>query len=285
MISVASLLAATAGALATVVTWELIGAIERPLLLGGMARLIAPARAAGLDGRAPATIERRRLAVLAGLGVALAGWSLLGPLAALLLAACGPILATALIRLRQRRWRASLARDAAPAARAIGDALSAGQPVVVAIARAGQDGAVGSQTRSALAELAAATELGLPADQALETLRRRAGPGPWEAIVSAIQLQRRAGGDLALLLRELAGDLELTRRARSEARAASAQARLTARIVMMMPLASAALAVLVAPGAIGKMLSMTMPRALLLAAAAMQLVALLAVRRVAKVRQ
>ncbi len=285
MISVASLLAATAGALATVVAWELIGAIERPLLLGGMARLIAPARAAGLDGRAPATIERRRLAVLAGLGVALAGWSLLGPLAALLLAACGPILAAALIRLRQRRWRASLARDAAPAARAIGDALSAGQPVVVAIARAGQDGAVGSQTRSALAELAAATELGLPADQALETLRRRAGPGPWEAIVSAIQLQRRAGGDLALLLRELAGDLELTRRARSEARAASAQARLTARIVMMMPLASAALAVLVAPGAIGKMLSMTMPRALLLAAAAMQLVALLAVRRVAKVRQ
>ncbi len=285
MISVASLLAATAGALATVVAWELIGAIERPLLLGGMARLIAPARAAGLDGRAPATIERRRLAVLAGLGVALAGWSLLGPLAALLLAACGPILATALIRLRQRRWRASLARDAAPAARAIGDALSAGQPVVVAIARAGQDGAVGSQTGSALAELAAATELGLPADQALETLRRRAGPGPWEAIVSAIQLQRRAGGDLALLLRELAGDLELTRRARSEARAASAQARLTARIVMMMPLASAALAVLVAPGAIGKMLSMTMPRALLLAAAAMQLVALLAVRRVAKVRQ
>ncbi len=285
MISVASLLAATAGALATVVAWELIGAIERPLLLGGMARLIAPARAAGLDGRAPATIERRRLAVLAGLGVALAGWSLLGPLAALLLAACGPILATALIRLRQRRWRASLARDAAPAARAIGDALSAGQPVVVAIARAGQDGAVGSQTRSALAELAAATELGLPADQALETLRRRAGPGPWETIVSAIQLQRRAGGDLALLLRELASDLELTRRARREARAASAQARLTARIVMMMPLASAALAVLVAPGAIAKMLSMTMPRALLLAAAAMQLVALLAVRRVAKVRQ
>ncbi len=285
MISVASLLAATAGALATVVAWELIGAIERPLLLGGMARLIAPARAAGLDGRAPATIERRRLAVLAGLGVALAGWSLLGPLAALLLAACGPILATALIRLRQRRWRASLARDAAPAARAIGDALSAGQPVVVAIARAGQDGAVGSQTRSALAELAAATELGLPVDQALETLRRRAGPGPWETIVSAIQLQRRAGGDLALLLRELASDLELTRRARREARAASAQARLTARIVMMMPLASAALAVLVAPGAIAKMLSMTMPRALLLAAAAMQLVALLAVRRVAKVRQ
>ncbi len=285
MISVASLLAATAGALATVVAWELIGAIERPLLLGGMARLIAPARAAGLDGRAPATIERRRLAVLAGLGVALAGWSLLGPLAALLLAACGPILATALIRLRQRRWRANLARDAAPAARAIGDALSAGQPVVVAIARAGQDGAVGSQTRSALAELAAATELGLPADQALETLRRRAGPGPWEAIVSAIQLQRRAGGDLALLLRELAGDLELTRRARSEARAASAQARLTARIVMMMPLASAALAVLAAPGAIAKMMSMALPRALLLAAAAMQLVALLAVRRVAKVRQ
>ena len=285
MISVASLLAATAGALATVVAWELIGAIERPLLLGGVARLIAPARAAGLDGRAPATIERRRLAVLAGLGVALAGWSLLGPLAALLLAACGPILATALIRLRQRRWRANLARDAAPAARAIGDALSAGQPVVVAIARAGQDGAVGLQTRAALAELAAATELGLPADQALETLRRRAGPGPWEAIVSAIQLQRRAGGDLALLLRELAGDLELTRRARSEARAASAQARLTARIVMMMPLASAALAVLAAPGAIAKMMSMTLPRALLLAAAAMQLVALLAVRRVAKVRQ
>jgi tight adherence protein B len=89
---------------------------------------------------------------------------------------------------------------------------------------------------------------------------------------------------LARLLRELAGDLDSIGRALREARAASAQARLTARIVLAMPLVGALIFALLAPGALAAIFSLALPRALLLLAAVLQVVAVLAVRRVARVR-
>jgi tight adherence protein B len=116
-------------------------------------------------------------------------------------------------------------------------------------------------------------------------MRLRCGDGPWEAIIAAIQLQRRTGGDLARLLRELAADLDGVARARREARAASAQARLTARIVLAMPLLGALIFALAAPSALALIFSSPLPRGLVALAALLQLVALVAVRRVARVQQ
>jgi tight adherence protein B len=136
-----------------------------------------------------------------------------------------------------------------------------------------------------LAEVACSIAIGLSPDDALEAMRRRCGGGPWDAIIAAIQLQRRTGGDLARLLRELAADLDGVARALREARAASAQARLTARIVLAMPLLGALIFALAAPRALAAILSSPLPRGLLLLAALLQLMAVVAVRRVARVRQ
>jgi len=212
-------------------------------------------------------------------------WSLGGFLAALLLAACGPAAAAALVRFRQRRWRARLAADAAAAARVIADLMASGNSISVAIAGAASEAAVATQTRSALHEVSTSIELGVNPDLALETLRFRAGPGPWESIVTAVRLQRRSGGDLADLLRQLATQLDDTARARRDARAASAQARLTARIVIALPLIGALIFSLAAPDAVAVVLASGLPRSLVAAAAVMQLVALVAVRRVARVKR
>ena len=124
--------------------------------------------------------------------------------------------------------------------------------------------------------------MGLSPDDALEHLRVRCKEGPWESIVAAIQMQRQSGGDLAGLLRELSADLDTTARAQREARAASAQARLTARIVLAMPIVGAVIFGVAAPTALGQLLSEPLPRALLLLAVLLQVVAVVAVRRVAR---
>ena len=57
-----ALLAAIAGALAVIGTWEAIAAVEQAALVRGAERILAPLRAARRDGRAPSAPERRRLA-------------------------------------------------------------------------------------------------------------------------------------------------------------------------------------------------------------------------------
>ena len=281
--SSASLIAGVSAALAAIVGWDLLAGLERVELLRTVAAVIAPAQAAGSDGREADVTERRRLALLVAVAAALLGWSTFGALPALLLGSCGPLASFALIRVRQRRWRRSVNRDAAPAARAIADSLSAGHSLSTSVANAAGEAAVCGKTRFALAEVASSIAIGVSPDDALEALRERCGEGPWEAIIAAVQLQRRTGGDLARLLRELAGDLDSVARALREARAASAQARLTARIVLAMPLFGALIFAVVAPGALVVILSSSLPRGLLVLAALLQLVAVIAVRRVARV--
>ena len=280
----AGLMAAAAAVAAVLLLSEALDAIGRGEGLAALSKLLAPARAAGVDGRDPVRVDRWRLALLAFLVAAAIGLSLAGLLVSLVLAASAPITAAAVINFRKRRWRRRLAADAAPAARSLADALSAGRSISRAISETALDAAVERPTRIALLELAAAVELGQSVDEAMESFGRRAGRGPWEAIVAAVRLQSRSGGDLSRLLRRLAAELDGAARARRDARAASSQARLTARIVFAMP-ALGALAVLVAaPESARIVLRSPIPRLLLLTAVILQVVALLAVRRVARVR-
>jgi tight adherence protein B len=276
-------LAAVAAALAVLACADALGALAAAGPLRALERLLAPARAAGRDGQAPARAERRRLAVLSTLTLAAAGWLVLGPAGAVLLAAAGPLAAVTLVRARRGRWRRALAGDAPAACRAVADALSGGASLPAALASAARDGALAPAAAGALGGLSAAVAAGAPLDEALRGLALRAGPGPWEALVAALLLQRRSGGDLARLLRDLAEHAEAGVRAEAEAREASAQARLTARIVVALPLLGALLAEAAAPGSLALVLSDPLPRLLCAAALGLQLAALVLVRRIARV--
>jgi tight adherence protein B len=69
-----------------------------------------------------------------------------------------------------------------------------------------------------------------------------------DTVVAACVLQRRAGGDLAGLLRASARSMEEQSRLEGELRAATAQARFTGVLVGALPLGGAALAELASPG-------------------------------------
>ena len=105
-------------------------------------------------------------------------------------------------------------------------------------------GAAGHELRRARAELAA----GARTEAALEALRARARSPRLDSLVAACLLQQRAGGDLARLLRGLARSFEDQSRLEDEVKAATAQARFTGLVVVLLPLAGAGLAELASPG-------------------------------------
>ena len=201
-------------------------------------------------GPGPRARARRRRsgggsAVLAAGALAAAGWLLGGVTIAVIAAVSGPMIATALVTARRRRFRVRARRERArrrtgARGRAVRRALDPRRARHVdhpgpGRARAGQGRPRGAR-------------LGANTQTVLERLRRKASSPAWDSIVAGVLLQRDAGGDLPNLLRDLAVALETATRQEREAIAATAQARFTARIVLGLPLVAALLAELAKPG-------------------------------------
>ena len=275
-------LAFCAGATAVFGLWEALAAVERTRLAVALERAIEPLRRAGREGRAPTPAERRRLALLATGALAAAGWLLGGVTAALVAAVLGPAVVVGAVRARRRRYARAVGRGAAGVARALGDAVGAGHSIRGAIeaSAAGIAGPAGHELRATARALA----VGEPTAGALEDLRRRVADPAWDAIVAGILLQRDAGGDLAGLLRDQAAALEAADRIGRDARAATAQARFTARLVLVLPVGAAALAELAGPGLISGLLTHPLSVWLVGMAAVLQLTAIVAVARLARPR-
>jgi tight adherence protein B len=280
--STAALLSFGAGAAGVLGVWDGLAAIERSPLAGTVARMLEPLARAGREGRAPTRPEQRRLALVAASALAVAGWLVGGLGFATLAAVVGPALVVAAVRARRRRYARELHRGAAGAARALADAIGAGHSIrgAVAAAAGGTPGPAGHELRTAAAALA----LGEPTAAVLERLRRRAADPAWNAIVAGILLQRDAGGDLAGLLRDQAAALEAAERIERDARAATAQARFTARLVLLLPAGAAVLAELANPGLARALLDHPLSARLVAMAAVLQLIAVAAIARLSRAR-
>ena len=280
--STATLLAFTAGASAAGAGWELVGLARRAGPARRVRLLAAPLLAAGEVGRDPTARERRRLGASFGLVGLAAGSLVAGPWVGLGVAVGGPWGLGVVLRARRRRWRRALTAGAPQIARSLADGLSGGSSIRGAIAEAARAGGSGPEVDAELRGAAAALAIGEPTETVLVRLRDRAAAPGWETIVAAVLLQRDAGGDLAGLLRTLAADLEAAGRAEADARAVTAQARFTARLVCALPLGGAVLAELGSPGIVRETASGPLGLSLCGAARALQCVALLAVHRLAR---
>ena len=131
-----------------------------------------------------------------------------------------------------------------------------------------------------LAELA----VGAPTDDALEAMRARVRSPRLDTVVAACLLQRRAGGDLARLLRQSARSMEEQSRLEGELRAATAQARFTGLLVVALPLGGAVMAELASPGWIGSLGSSFLTAWLVGIALFLQVLAALLIRKLGRVR-
>ena len=257
-------------------------ASRSPAVARALAALLHAVVRLGSEGRDPGAVERRRLLAAGALAAFAAGFVTLGPLPGLAAAATGPWAVARLLRARRERYRRAVDEGAAVAAVALADALGGGHSLRGALAEAADavPGATGHELRRARSELAA----GAPTEAALEALRARARSPRIDGLVAACLLQRRAGGDLARLLRGLARSFEDQSRLEDEVRAATAQARFTGLVVVLLPLAGAGLAELASPGFLAGLAQSVLTAWLVGMALVLQVVGGVLIRRLGRVR-
>jgi tight adherence protein B len=206
----------------------------------------------------------------------------MGARAGIVLAAAAAFVASRSLVWRRTRFRRRLDAGTSGAALALADALEAGHSVRGALTVAGQglEGPIALEFRALAREL----QIGGETDSALERLRMRARSRRIDLIVAAVRIQRRSGGGLATLLRGVATTIEEHERLEAEARAASAQARFTSLIVLILPMLGLVLGEFASPGMLGRMTDSAAGIWLLGTALVLQLSGLLLVRRLSRVR-
>jgi tight adherence protein B len=210
------------------------------------------------------------------------GWFLFGAWVGVAAGALAPAGAGRLLRTRRDRYRRAVDAGAAEIAIALADALSGGHSLRGAIGEAAVslDGPPGHELRRTAAQL----ELGAATDDALEGMRARVGSPRIDVIVAGALIQRRAGGDLAALLRGCARAFEDEARLEGEVRAATAQARFTGLVVVLLPLGGAGLAELASPGFAGRLVGSPLSGWLVGMAVALQIAAAFAIHRLTRSR-
>lgn len=274
-----SLFGAAAGGLIALAAREAV--LASPAVARWLRLALEPLRRAGREGYAPSTVERRRLAVVGAAAALLGGWFLAGAAAAVPLAIAGPALAGWAVSSRRRRYRRAVERALPEVAAVVADLLAAGRSL-----RGSLPAAVTSVDGPAAVELArlgAELELGAPTLDAVEGWRRRMRSARVDAFTMALLSQRRAGGDLAGLLRRFAEGAAERDRVADDAKSATAQARFTGLLVVAMPSGGALFAELIQPGFLAKVLGAPASAALLALAAALQLAGFVAIRRLSRV--
>lgn len=238
---------------------------------------------AAREGTDPAGLERRQLMLAAAGAGAAIGFFLEGPLVAGVLGGIAPWAVRRAVRARRERYRQAVDAGAAAIATAVADALGGGHSLRGALsegARGGVPGAAGRELRRLAGELA----LGARTEDALEALRARVQTHRIETLVAACVLQRRAGGELATLLRDCARAFEDQARLEQEARTATAQARFTGLVVVLLPLGGAVLAELASPGYLRGLAGSLLTLWLGGVAIVLQVAAAVLIRRLARVK-
>jgi len=272
---------AAAGGLAALALREAL--LASPAVGRWLRLALEPLRRAGEEGYAPSRPERRRLAAV-GVGAALlGGWFLAGLAAAVPLALAGPALAGWAVSSRRRRYRRAVERALPEVAAAIADSLAAGRSLRASLPAAASS--VDGPAAVELVRLGAELELGSPTVATVAGWRLRMRSARVDAFAAALLSQRRAGGDLAGLLRRFAAGAAERDRAAEDAKSATAQARFTGLLVVAMPSGGALFAELIQPGFLAKLLGAPAPALLLACAAALQVVGFVAIRRFARVAE
>jgi tight adherence protein B len=174
--------------------------------------------------------------------------------------------------------RSKTAGDFLPdVARALARGTAAGLPLAEALYRGADavDGIGGDTMRRCAEELRA----GHPTRVALSSLETLEGG---RLLVGAIELHQELGGDLVASLSGLAEGLADRERLRLEAQAATAQARIAARIVPLAPLASLVMLVAIAPASAHALLASAPGLMIIGVSATLTGLAVVVLRRIAR---
>jgi len=138
---------------------------------------------------------------------------------------------------QRQRWTLSarVARQLPSAMSVMADALSAGATLFESIERAAHE--TSAPLGILLTRAVARLQINVTPEEALQALAAEIRTRDVDALVVALTIHRTLGGNLARLLRESAAFLREEQRLTAEARALSAQARYSAQVIGVLPVA------------------------------------------------
>ena len=213
----------------------------------------------------------------AGLGAAVM-WVLGTPVAGLMIALMVGGAATGYIRSSERRYLQRLAGQMPLVAQQLAGGLGAGLSLRQAIERMHNE--VAEPAAGEFAWVAAQLRLGGRLDDVLDRFVERVREPGVQMLVTAVLIQRTVGGNLALALARLAGQLDDRDRLVRETRTATAQARMSAWLVAGLPAVGGIAVELAAPGTLQRTLGQGAGRVLLVAALLLEFIGVVLVRRI-----
>jgi tight adherence protein B len=257
---------------------RLVAAIDRGLAGRSLsAGLMARLRAADLNLR-PGEF------LLISLGLGVVGTflgAIFSALAALLAGGAGLLAPTALLIARGQERQKQIAAALPDALGTISNALRAGFSLLQAMDACARQtkGALGQEFERMLAE----TRVGVPIDEALENLTKRARSADLELMVTVVGIQRQVGGNLAEILDRIQLTIRERVRLQGEVRALSAQGRTSAMVVGAMPVALVAVMQVMSPTFLAPMWRPGPGQALLMLAVLLQIIGFVALRRIVRI--
>ena len=177
----------------------------------------------------------RRLSVgAAALGGGCVGTLLGGPVLGIAVGVAAAIAPVAMERKRNAGRRAAIDGQLLDAVTAIASALRSGRSLGQALTGAADE--ADDPLSTILAGIAHAASLGVPMDEALDRFADAVGGSDVRLVSGVLKVHRRTGGALAASLDDVARTLADRREAARELRSLTAQARLSAAILGLLPL-------------------------------------------------
>ncbi len=197
---------------------------------GGHARVGAQLEAAGLDIRPG---ELFVATASGGLALLAAGWALGGAIVGLLLAATSPAVARVVLEQLARRRRSKFDAQLADTLELMAGSLRAGHGLAQAVDTVAKESE--SPTSEEFQRVTIETRLGRDFVESLSALAGRARSEDFSWVVQAIEIQREVGGDLAEILDTVRETIRDRTRVRRQVSALSAEGRLSAWVLMVLP--------------------------------------------------
>lgn len=221
--------------------------------------------------------------MVAGTGMALAGTVVGGSVLAGLLLCAGAFAATGMAAKSKRQQASEQVREAVPdALHAMGACFKSGLSLLQTFQHLAQE--VQGPLQSAFQRAAGSMEAGGTPDEALEVLRKEAQVPEIMFVSVALEVQHRSGGSMQSVLdaarESVATELRLDRQLRVQ----TAQARLSAQVVTIMPFLLVGAISLMSPGFLAPFFTSLAGAVLLLLALSMQVAGVMLARRMLQVR-
>lgn len=224
-------------------------------------------RLAVLLERASWPLRGSEFLVLQGLGAVagmLVGLGVFGrPWAGLVLMVAGGMAPRVVLEQRVERRAASFNAQLPSTLQLIAGSLQAGHGLLQAIDTVTKE--AGPPASLEFSRVLAEARLGMPLEDALSAMAGRVGSEDFRWVVLAINIQQQVGGNLSALLENVAGTLRKRAQLHRQVKVLSAEGRLSAWILALLPFGVAGYMLLVNPSYLGPLVESALGRAMIVA--------------------